>query len=227
MRFLHLAPFVATAVSAYTTLPPKTFSPPKSHQITRKALFTNFAKPVALLTLTVATTTSPSLAFDGSGSTAAGKTLNRSALKKSYSDRIVADVRDFNALGAAVARGELEGKAWINFFIPFKRREPDEYGRIYAAFSDLVGTGDTGGGCGLLYVGTLVKPGKPSEGTAAFKKFTVLSKLFGPIEAAAGKDGKGGSVEKAKAAWGKAAGAFEEFLGATELPGSLSDPIYS
>jgi hypothetical protein len=60
-------------------------------------------------------------------------------LKRQYQGRIVADARDFNTLGSAIKAGETEGKAWVNFFIQFQRREPDEVGRTYAALVDLRG----------------------------------------------------------------------------------------
>jgi len=49
-----------------------------------------------------------------------------------------------------------------------------------------------------------------------------LQKTFDPIKAAGAK----GDVAKAKAAWGKAKDALEEYLAEVELPPSISDPIY-
>lgn len=83
----------------------------------------------------------PSFAFDGSGSSAySGRSpATKAELKRQYQERIVADVRDFNVLGKAIANGETEGNAWVNFFIQFQRREPDAVGRAYAALVDLRG----------------------------------------------------------------------------------------
>ena len=66
-------------------------------------------------------------------------------------------------LGAAIGNGETDGDAWVNFFIPYQRREPDSSGRAYAAFVDLVGNKELSG-CGILLAASFAKPGKPSEG---------------------------------------------------------------
>ena len=55
-------------------------------------------------------------AFDGSGSSAyAGRTpASKAELKKSYQSRVVADVKDFKALGDAIqSKGETDGEAWL------------------------------------------------------------------------------------------------------------------
>ena len=106
-----------------------------------------------------------SAAFDGSGSNAySGKGVtSKSDLKKSYQRRVIADVQDFKKLGAAIEKGETEGDAWVNFFIPYQRREPDSSGRTYAAFVDLVGNKELSG-CGTLLAASFAKAGKPSEG---------------------------------------------------------------
>jgi hypothetical protein len=91
-------------------------------------------------------------AFDGTGSSAySGRTpLEKASKAKSYRDRIVADVRDFNKLGASIAKSEVDGDAWVGFFIPYQRREPDAVGRTYAALLDLVGVEKSGGAALLL-----------------------------------------------------------------------------
>ena len=103
-----------------------------------------FIKTCTVVAPTVAAsviTTSPVGAFDGAGSSAyAGKsTTSKAELKKSYQRRVIADVKDFKTLGAAINNGETEGDAWVDFFIEYQRREPDSNGRAYAAFVDLVG----------------------------------------------------------------------------------------
>lgn len=109
----------------------------------------------------------------------------------------------------------------MNFFIEFQRREPDAYGRAYAANVDLVGGKDISG-CGTLLAASYTKPGKPADGTPPVKKYNAMAKLFDPIKAA----GKKGDVAKAKVAWEKASVALSEYLETVELPPSLSDPIY-
>lgn len=213
-----------SAAWGYTT-PKQSVHQHTSSLSSRRQILNHITKASSLPFLTIATlsqASQPVQAFEGAGSNA-GRLTTKGALKKSYEERIIADVRDFNALGRAIDAGDLDGKAWINFFIPYQRREPDDVGRTFAALADLVGSAQNGGGCGILYVGTFVKPGKPAEGTVPYKKFMALSKMFAPIEAA----GKSGSVEKAKSSWGKAAAAFEEFLAVVDLPASLSDPAYN
>lgn len=62
----------------------------------------------ALLT---ASDPSPSLAFDGSGSSAYSGKNPQSVLerRKTYQSRVVQDAKDFVRLGAAIARGETDG----------------------------------------------------------------------------------------------------------------------
>lgn len=168
-------------------------------------------------------------AFDGSGASASAgyNPLTKSAKMKGYKDRVVADVRDFNTLGKAIEAGETEGKAWVNFFITFQRREPDEFGRAYAALVDLRGLPtkkkyEYEGGDGLLLATLFTKPGKPNDNTPAVKSWNKLFKNFDVIEAA----GKKGDAAKAKVEWIKTKDAFEQYLADVELPGDLSDPIY-
>jgi len=164
-----------------------------------------------------------SLAFEGSGSSAfTGKTaVSKAELQKSYKTRIAADVKDFNSLGAAIRKGETEGDAWVNFFIPFARREPDNVGRAYAALADLVGAPDRSG-CGYLYAASFVKPGKPPENSPGVKKYSTLAKTFDAIKA----DGKKGDAAKAEKDWGKSSVAFSDFLAEVGMPASLSDDLY-
>ena len=167
--------------------------------------------------------TQNSNAFEGSGSSAyTGRSpTSKADLQKSYRARIAADVRDFNALGAAIRAGQTEGAAWTNFFIPYARREPDSVGRTYAALADLVGNAE-GGGCGYLFAASLAKPGKPPETVPAVKKYNALAKTFEPIKAA----GKKGDVAKAEAAWEKSAIAFSEYLSVVDMPPSMTDDLY-
>ncbi|KAL3904053.1 MAG: hypothetical protein SGARI_005103 [Bacillariaceae sp.] len=142
----------------------------------------------------------PSFAFDGSGSSAyAGRSpATKAELKAQYKARVVADIKDFMTLGKAIDHGEMEGKAWINFFITAQRREPDAVGRTYAALVDLRGlptkkANEFEGGDGLLLANTFTKQGKPPDNTPAVRSFLKLSKTFDAIEAA----GKGGNAAKA------------------------------
>ena len=163
---------------------------------------------------------SAAVAFDGSGSSAYSA-ASRGELVKGYRPRIVADVTDFNALGAAIDRGETDGEEWVAFFIPFQRREPDAVGRTYAAQVDLAGENGASG-VGLLLAGSFGKKGKPIEGLPQVKKFLALANSFPSIKAA----GKAGDASKAKKAWLKASEAFTAFLQEVDLPASLSDPLY-
>ena len=170
----------------------------------------------------------PVSAFEGSGSSAyAGRSpASRTALRQSYQDRVTADVRDFNALGAAIARGELQGDAWFFFFTTMPRQEPDAAGRTAAALVDLRGEkrgGQLEGGDGLLLANTFTKQGKPPDNTPAVKSFKRLVALFDPIEAAA----KAQDVAAARAAWTKASVAFSQYLQDVGLPTDLSDPFYT
>lgn len=163
-------------------------------------------------------------AFDGSGSSAySGRSVaSKEELVKRYVTRLVADVKDFNALGAAIDRGETDGDEWVAFFIPYQRREPDAVGRSYAAQLDLVGV-DGAGGVGLLLAGSFGKKGKPIEALPQVRKFQSLASAMPPIAAA----GKAGDAAKAKKTWLKASEAFSEYLQAVELPVPLSDPLYA
>lgn len=144
--------------SAYTV--------PKSNCVSSRKAFIKTCTVVApSVAFHMAATTKPAVAFDGSGSNAySGKGVTSKAdLKKSYQRRVVADIRDFKLLGEAIKRGETEGDAWVNFFIPYQRREPDSNGRTYAAYTDLVGNKELSG-CGTLLAASFGKPGKPTEG---------------------------------------------------------------
>jgi hypothetical protein len=162
-------------------------------------------------------------AFDGSGSSAytGRKSPTKEELAKAYKARVVQDIKDFNALGAAIDRGETEGDDWVAFFIPYQRREPDELGRTYAARLDLIGE-DGQGGSGLLLAGTFAKKGKPIDGLPQVKKFNAIAKTLKPIQSAA----KSGDTSKAKKAWAAASAVLSDYLNEVELPESLSDPLY-
>lgn len=165
-------------------------------------------------------------AFEGSGSSSySGRTpLAVAAKAKGYRDRVAADVKDFNNLGAAIDKGETQGQAWVSFFIPYQRREPDAVGRAYAARVDLVGLDQkSAGGSGLLLAGTYAKPNKPPDNLVQFKKYTALAKTLEPINEA----GKAGDARKAKRAWSKAAAALSEYLESVDMPPDLADPLYS
>ena len=192
--------------------------------VNRKVCFERLVKGTSAFVIASEIGPQVSVAFDGTGSSAySGRTpASKAELVKGYKDRIVADVRDFNALGKAIDRGETDGDAWVNFFIEFQRRDPDSVGRTYAALADLVGIKDVSG-CGILLASSFTKPGKPSEGTPAVKQFNALSKAFEPIKAA----GKKGDAAKAKTAWSKAGESLSKYLEVVELPSSLSDPLYS
>ena len=211
---------VSTA-SAYSA------GPSKFHQkicSSRKAFLQKCTFASTAIFQTIAIAPNQAQAFDGTGSSAyAGRTpASKAELKKSYQTRIIADVKDFKNLGEAISsKGQTEGDAWVNFFIEFQRREPDAYGRAYAANVDLVGGKDISG-CGTLLAASYTKPGKPADGTPPVKKYNAMAKLFDPIKAA----GKKGDVAKAKVAWEKASVALSEYLETVELPPSLSDPIY-
>eukprot|EP00587_Corethron_hystrix_P009828 CAMPEP_0113313452 /NCGR_PEP_ID=MMETSP0010_2-20120614/9871_1 /TAXON_ID=216773 ORGANISM="Corethron hystrix, Strain 308" /NCGR_SAMPLE_ID=MMETSP0010_2 /ASSEMBLY_ACC=CAM_ASM_000155 /LENGTH=222 /DNA_ID=CAMNT_0000169469 /DNA_START=22 /DNA_END=687 /DNA_ORIENTATION=- /assembly_acc=CAM_ASM_000155 len=145
----------------------------------------------------------PAAAFDGSGASAsAGYNPSSTAQKmQNYKDRIVADVKDFNALGEAIAKGRTEGKEWVNFFIEQQRREADSVGRVYAALADLRGIrtkgGEFEGGDGILLANLFTKKGKPPDNTPAVKSFKKLRPAFDYIAAA----GEKGDAAKAKAEW--------------------------
>lgn len=168
-------------------------------------------------------------AFDGSGSSVSSgyNPATKAEQKRRYKDRVAADVRDFLVLGKAIDAGETEGNAWVNFFITFQRREPDEVGRTYAALADLRGlptkkANEFEGGGGLLLANTFTKAGKPPDNTPAVKSFLKLSKSFDAIEVA----GKKGDAAKAKQAWEGTSVLFSQYLSDVEMPASLDDPLY-
>mmetsp|Transcript_3835 Transcript_3835/g.8625 ORF Transcript_3835/g.8625 Transcript_3835/m.8625 type:complete len:212 (+) Transcript_3835:52-687(+) len=206
-----MIPLLAVGLtSAYTT-------PKPNRVISRKAFFKTCAAAAFLQEVA-----KPAQAFDGTGSSAyAGKsTTSKAELRKSYQRRVIADVKDFKKLGGAIQNGATDGDLWVNFFIEYRRREPDDVGRTYAAFVDLVGNKELSG-CGTLLAASFAKPGKPSEGLPSVKKYNAMAKMLDPIKFA----GQKGDVGKAKSAYGKASDAVQSYLDAVELP-SLSDPIY-
>ena len=127
-----------------------------------------------LVASVLVTPKNPVFAFDGQGSSSySGRTPSTLAAKaKAYRDRIAADVKDFNSLGAAIDRGETSGDAWIAFFTQYQRREADFVGRMYAAQVDLTGLNNSGGGAGLLLSTTYAKPNKPPD-----NQFTSVQKV--------------------------------------------------
>ena len=166
----------------------------------------------------------PAIAFEGSGSSAYSgmNPTTKAALMKSYKSRIAADVRDFNALGAAINKGQTDGNEWVSFFIQYPRREPDAVGRTYAALADLIGTSERGGGCGYLLAASFAKPNKPPDNVPAVMKYKTLAKAFAPIQSA----GSSGDAKKAQEEFQKASVLFREFLQQVEMPASLDDPLY-
>jgi hypothetical protein len=173
--------------------------------------------------------TLPANAFDGSGSSAYSgyNAASKAEAKKAWKARVAADVRDFNALGEAIAKGETEGNAWINFFILQQRRAADPVGRTYAALADFRGlpTPDPKvfeGGDGFLLANTFTKSGKPPDNTPAVKSYNKLYKTFDAIAAA----GKKGDAKKARAEWEKTKDLWSQYLVDVEMPGDLNDPLY-
>ena len=141
-----------------------------------------------------------------------------------FRERIAADVKDFNKLGAAIDKGEVDidnDSAWVSFFIPYQRRSPDAAGRTYAAQFDLVGV-EKSGGAGLLLATTYAKPNKPPNNLPQYKKYDALQVTLEPVK----KAGKAGDAAKAKKEWLKAAAAFSDYLESVDMPTDLSDPLY-
>ncbi len=171
---------IAGSTSAYTT--PKQPSKCSSRQAFLQTC-TSTITLAAFLQPTILVNPSPALAFDGAGSSAyAGKSpTSKAELQKSYKTRVVADVKDFKKLGAAIDDGVTEGRAWVDFFIEYQRREADSTGRSYAAYVDLVGNKELSG-CGVLLASSFAKSGKPAENLPSVKKYKALAKTFDPIK---------------------------------------------
>ena len=171
----------------------------------------------------------PALAFDGQGSSAyAGRTpQSKLELRKSYQERVAADVRDFRNLGAAIKAGELDGDAFFFFFTPQPRSKPDGAGRTYAALADLVGHPNDNnpkvleGGCGYLLAASFAKAGKPPDNAPAVKAYASLAKTLDPIRAAAKKKAPDATAK----AYDAASAALGDYLAEVELPG-IADPRY-
>ena len=96
----------------------------------------------------------PALAFDGQGSSAyAGRTPQATLeLRKSYQERVAADVKDFRKLGAAIEARDLSLDKVFFFFTPQPRSRPDGAGRSYGPLVDLVGYSSNNWGCGLSLI---------------------------------------------------------------------------
>ena len=214
---LVMFPAVVLGVVAFVVCNQGSCTALSSQLQTRRAFTTASANAVFLSAPAIAT------AFDGSGSSAySGRTpLEKAAKAKSYRDRIVADVRDFNRLGASISKGEVDGDAWVGFFIPYQRREPDPVGRTYAALLDLIGV-EKSGGAALLLATTYAKPNKPPNNLPQYRKYENLLKNFDGIKAA----GQAGDANKAKSEWSKAAVVLADYLESVELPSDLSDATY-
>jgi hypothetical protein len=175
-------------------------------------------------------------AFEGSGSSVySGRNPATQAVKvKSYRDRVVADVRDFNALGRAIqsnddAQGLMDDAAWFAFFTPLQRRTPDSVGRSYAALVDLCGQDASGGGAGLLLAGSYAKPGKPPDNLPQYRRYNALTRSLTDLQkaAAAANNKTGGDGGKVREAWSLAATALSQYLESVDLPADLSNPLYS
>lgn len=202
-------------------------------QVSRRDYFGKIFTTVGSTTGAFVVSSSPAFAFEGSGSSAyAGKSpTTKAALRKNYQDRVAADVKDFNTLGKAIAKGEFgdESDAWFFFFTDKPRKNADEVGRIYAALLDLRGLPTKNpkffeGGDGLLLANTFVKQGKPPDNSPAYKSFTALSPLFDVLRNAGEKKKDAAAT---KAAWDKTAAALSQYLADVDMPGDLSDPLYN
>ena len=220
--FLSALCGTVTVSNAYNTPASKSCSSDGGRACTRRAAFGLASSGLVAATL-------PVNAFDGAGSSAySGRgPASKAELKKGWQARVAADVRDFNALGEAIARGETEGSAWTNFFILFQRREPDAVGRTYAALADFRGlpTPDPKvfeGGDGFLLANTYTKSGKPPDNTPAVKSYNKLFKTFDAISAA----GKKNDAKKAKVEWEKTKVLLSQYLMDVEMPADLNDPLY-
>jgi hypothetical protein len=220
---------------AYTTNTNRnTNTPSKSPIVSRRDAFGLFTaattwSAAGWIAISLTSSPEPALAFEGSSASPGRSPASKAALKKGWQDRVVADVQDFNALGAAIAAGELDAQSapWLNFFVLQQRREPDAVGRVYGALVDFRGLPTANpqvyqGGDGFLLANAFTKKGKPPENTPAVKSFSKLTKTFDPIQAAAQK----GDAGKAKAEWTKASALLSQYLVDVELPGDLNDPLY-
>ena len=67
------------------------------------------------------------------------------------------------------------------------------------------------------------KPNKPPDNVPQYKKYIAVVKSLAPIE----KLGLDGKVDKAALAWSKAAEALSDYLASVDMPGDLSDALYS
>jgi len=219
-----------TPVASYNTgVPSQTKIVEPSTQLTRRNILSG-GTAFAAATLWGTALVAPAQAFSGSGSAAySGRDpASKSALQKSYKDRVVADVTDFRRLGKVITSSsniDTKSDVWVAFFIPFARVKADAVGRTYAALIDLIGTKEEGGGCGRLLAASFSKPNKPPDNLPSVKAFKPLESgsLFYAIKAAAEQ----GDVAKTKEAYDKAAVALSAFLKEVELPPDLSDPIYN
>jgi hypothetical protein len=191
------------------------------HVPTSRKAFLNKIRIAVTTSFTVSSASAAS-AFDGQGSSAySGRTPSSKAeLKRSYQARVIQDVKDFVQLGQAIDNSQLEGDAWVRFFITYQRREPDAVGRTYAALLDLVGNKEFSG-CGILLANTFSKPGKPPDNTPSVKAYNSMAKAFESIQIAKKND----DLKKAKLAYDKAATLLNNYLVSVELP-PLTDVMY-
>ena len=192
---------------------------------------TTTAARIASVASLITASPEPAVAFSGSGSSAYSGRSPQSLeqRRKSYQDRVAADIRDFNALGKALQQGKTAGDdnpIWTFFFIPFQRNSPDAVGRTYAALADFVGhksdSGALEGSAGYLLAATFTKPGKPPDNTPAVQSYKKLAPTFALIQ----KAGEKGDAVKAKEAWDNASVLFSKYLEQVEMPSNLDDPLY-
>ena len=162
----------------------------------------------------------PALAFDGQAY--AGRTPQATLeLRKSYQERVAADVKDFRNLGAALEAENLSLDAVFFFFTPQPRSGPDGAGRSYGPLVDLVGYSSNNWGCGYPLAASF-DAGRPPGDAPAVAALESLAGAFDPIRAAAKDRARAAAAE----AYAAASAAFDAYLAAVGLPG-VADRRYA
>ena len=162
----------------------------------------------------------PALAFDGQAY--AGRTPQATLeLRKSYQERVAADVKDFRKLGAAIEARDLSLDKVFFFFTPQPRSRPDGAGRSYGPLVDLVGYSSNNWGCGYPLAASF-DAGRPPGDAPAVAALESLAGAFDPIRAAA----KDRARDAAAEAYAAASAAFDAYLAAVGLPG-VADRRYA
>ena len=162
----------------------------------------------------------PALAFDGQAY--AGRTPQATLeLRKSYQERVAADVKDFRKLGAAIEARDLSLDKVFFFFTPQPRSRPDGAGRSYGPLVDLVGYSSNNWGCGYPLAASFDAGRPPGDGPAV-AALESLAGAFDPIRAAAKDRARGAAAE----AYAAASAAFDAYLAAVGLPG-VADRRYA